>query len=338
MAESAAILDTVNYQRDCCERMRGGLPVSRTPIASDGVALVRRFNRFYTRQIGALNSGFLESPFSLTEVRVMYELAHRPKVTAAELCRDLGLDAGYVSRILQRFQKRGFVDREAPRSDGRQWILRLTRKGRDTFAGVEARQHEAVRGMLKGLSVPDRRRMVDAMQQIQALLSGAQPESAPFTLRTHRPGDMGWVVQRHGELYAREYNWDERFEALVARICADFVDHFDAERERCWIAERGGQNVGSVFCVKKSKTVAKLRLLLVEPEARGFGIGKRLVSECIAFARAKGYKRMTLWTNNNLHAARHIYEEEGFKLVAEERHNSFGHDLVGQNWDLQLEV
>jgi len=310
--------------------------MSRSRTASESVALVRRFNRFYTRQIGALNSGFLDSPFSLTEVRVMYELAHRPKVTATQLCRDLGLDAGYVSRILQRFEKRGFIDREAARSDGRQRMLRLTRKGRDTFAGVETRQHDAVRGMLSGLSVPDRLQMVEAMQQIEGLLSAAPREVAPYVLRPHRPGDMGWVVQRHGELYAREYNWDERFEALVAHIVADFVDHFDAERERCWIAERAGVNLGSVFCVKKSKSVAKLRLLLVEPEARGLGIGKHLVAECIRFAREKGYKRMTLWTNSLLHTARHIYEEEGFKLVAEEKHHSFGHDLVGQNWEVEL--
>jgi DNA-binding MarR family transcriptional regulator/N-acetylglutamate synthase-like GNAT family acetyltransferase len=300
------------------------------------VALVRHFNRFYTRQIGVLSRGFLESPFSLTEVRVLYELAHRERPRPTELARELGLDAGYLSRILRGFHRRGLIAKEPSQADGRQTLLRLTRKGRETCRAVEARQHEAVVAMLRHLTADERRHLVGAMQRIERLLAARSEPKVPYMLRPHHPGDMGWVVHRHGVLYAQEYGWDERFEALVARIVADFIDHFDPKRERCWIAEREGEVVGSVFCVKKSKTVAKLRLLLVEPKARGLGIGTRLVAECVRFARQAGYKKLMLWTNSVLHAARHIYEEAGFRLVAEEPHHSFGHDLIGQTWELEL--
>ena len=303
---------------------------------------VRRFNRFYTQQIGILNEGLLESPFSLTEVRILYELAHRDRPAAAEISKALGVDAGYLSRILKSFEKRGLVVRSPSHSDGRLSHLQLTKKGRITFAELDVRSNEEVSAVLRRLTRDEQRSLTDAMRTIQSSISGKSRSSSPepaYVLRQHQPGDMGWVVHRHGVLYAEEYGWDERFEALVATIVADFIQKYDPLRERCWIAERGGENVGSVFLVKhpkKPKTVAKLRLLLVEPSARGLGIGARLVDECIRFAGQAGYRKMMLWTNSVLHAARHIYEQNGFKLAEEERHNSFGRDLVGQTWELTL--
>ena len=302
------------------------------------VAAVRGFNRFYTSQIGILDRGYLHTPFSLAEARVLYELGSRAKrPTATELARELRLDAGYLSRILRGFGKRGLVKQETSRDDARRSHLSLTPKGRKSFAQLDRRSNSEVRALVEQLPQPRRRQLVDSMRSIQTAL-GREPalDQAPFTIRTHRPGDIGWVTYRHGLLYAQEYGWDERFEALVARICADFIDHFDPKRERCWMAERDGEILGSIFCVKKSKTVAKLRLLLVEPSARGLGVGSRLVDECIRFAHAKGYRRLTLWTQNNLHAARHIYQRAGFTLTSEEKHFSFGKHLVAQNWDLSL--
>lgn len=300
------------------------------------VAAVRRFNRFYTQKIGVLEEGLLKSPFSLTQARVLYELAHRDRPTATELCRDLGLDAGYLSRVLRDFEKRGLVAREPSEADGRQSLLHLSPRGLEAFAPLDARSRDEIGTMLRGLPPGDQRRLVEAMETVEALL-GAGPEArAPYLLRPHRPGDMGWVVQRHGVLYSREYGWDERFEALVASIVARFIERYDPKRERCWIAEKDGENVGSVFVVKQTKTVAKLRLLLVDPKARGLGIGARLVDECVRFARDAGYRKLTLWTNSVLVAARRIYEKAGFRLVHAEPHRSFGHDLVGETWDLDL--
>lgn len=308
-----------------------------TEIGFDArVAAVRRFNRFYTKQIGVLREGYLESPFSLTAVRVLYEIAHLEKTTASELCRELGLDAGYLSRILRGFRKRGLIDRTPSRTDGRQTLLSLTERGQNAFAALNARSRNEIAAMLGALSTPDQDRLVKAMDAIETLL-GARPEhKTPYLLRPHQPGDMGWVVQRHGVLYSQEYGWDERFEALVASIVAKFIQEFDPKRERCWIAEMDGGNVGSVFLVKESDTVARLRLMLVEPKARGYGIGTRLVSECERFARRVGYQKITLWTNSVLVAARHIYEKAGYRLVHEEPHHSFGHDLIGETWDLKL--
>ncbi len=300
------------------------------------VAAVRRFNRSYTRRIGVLHQGLLRSNFSLTEVRVLYELTHRENPTAAELGRDLELDAGYLSRILAGFAKRRLISRTASAADGRQSLLRLTHKGRATFATLDVRSDEEVSAMLGSLSGEKRGRLVEAMGTIERLLDGRPELPVPYVLRPPRPGDLGWVVHRHGVLYAEEYGWDERFEALVASVVAEFIGHFDPKREYCWIAERDGQNIGSVFLVKQSKQVAKLRLLLVEPEARGLGLGSRLVEECVSFARRVGYRKLTLWTNDVLHAARHIYERAGFRMVREERHHSFGRDLVGQTWELKL--
>lgn len=297
---------------------------------------VRRFNRFYTRQIGVLQEKLLHSAFSLTEVRVLYELAYRDGPAASELAGYLGLDAGYLSRILRGFETRGLVRRTPSESDARQSLLALTPKGRRTFAPLDAASTDEVRGMLGGLSDEEQNRLTGSMSAIEELLGGKRREKAPYILRTHQAGDMGWVVQAHGLLYAREYGWDQQFEALVAEIAAKFIRHFDPRRERCWIAERDGVDVGCVFLVRESDEEARLRLLLVSPEARGLGMGKRLVDECVRFARQAGYRKITLWTNDVLHAARHIYEQAGFRLVEEKRHHSFGHDLVGQTWLLKL--
>lgn len=300
------------------------------------VETVRRFNRFYTRQIGALDEGLSRTPFSLTEARVLYELAQREETTATSLGEDLGVDAGYLSRILRGFQARALVARRPSERDGRRSLVRLTEAGEQAFAALNAGSRDDVTAMLGRLSPAEQGRLVGAMTTIEELLGAAPERRAPFLLRPHQPGDMGWVVQAHGALYAREYGWDEEFEALVAEIVAKFLRHFDPKRERCWIAERDGENVGSIFLVRESDEVAKLRLLLVDPRARGLGIGGRLVEECIRFARRAGYARITLWTNDVLVSARRIYEAAGFLLVHEEAHHSFGKDLVGQTWELAL--
>ena len=300
------------------------------------VAAVRRFNRFYTRQIGLLQESYLKSQFSLSQVRVLYELAHRERPTATELGRELGLDPGYLSRILRLFERRGLLKRTPSKADGRQSHLFLTARGQAAFAPLNARSREEIGSMLRALRARDQIRLVDSMHAIEGVL-GAQPEKkVPYLLRPHRPGDMGWVVSRHGALYAQEYGWDETFEALVAGIVKKFIEHYDPRKERCWIAEKDGEPVGSVFVVKQSATVAKLRLMLVEPKARGLGIGARLVDECVRFAGQTGYGKITLWTNSALRAARRIYKEAGFRLIRQERHRSFGHDLVGETWDLKL--
>lgn len=301
------------------------------------VAAVRRFSRFYTRQIGLLQEGLLKSPFSLTEVRVLFELAHRDRPSAAELAKDLGLDAGYLSRILQGFEKRGLVRKTPSESDGRQSHLSLTSKGQNVFAPLEARSDDEVLTMLSRLSETEQRRLVDAMATVEQLLGDQRMDKrAPYLIRTHEPGDLGWIVHRHGALYAREYGLNDQFEALVAEIAAKFLRNFDPKCERCWIAERDGVNAGSVCLVRESEEVGKLRLLLVEPDARGLGIGQRLVAECIRFAKQAGYRKVTLWTDSVLIAARRIYEHAGFILVKEEPHNMFGPDWIGQTWDLTL--
>jgi DNA-binding MarR family transcriptional regulator len=301
---------------------------------------VRRFNRFYTRQIGVLHEGWLSSPFSLTEARVLYELAHREKPTATEVAIELGLDAGYLSRILSGFEKRGLVEKTPSEADGRQTLLALTKEGSKAFAPLEAGTIEQVGAMIESLAESDRGRLIGAMQTIQKLL-GVDGESGhaaktPYLLRPNQPGDMGWVVHRQGVLYAQECGYDETFEALAAEIVAKFIQHYDAKRERCWIAERDCEIVGSVFLVARSKTVARLRLLYVEPAARGLGIGARLVSECVRFARQAGYKKVKLWTQSELDAARHIYKKAGFHVVEKTRHHSFSKDLVAETWELVL--
>jgi DNA-binding MarR family transcriptional regulator/GNAT superfamily N-acetyltransferase len=297
---------------------------------------VRRFNRFFTRRIGVLREGLLHGPYSLTEARVLFELARGDEVSASELSHELGLDPGYLSRILVRFEQGGLLDRVMSDSDGRRRLLHLTAAGGGAFAELDRRSREEVSGMLEGIPERDQRRLLEATRTIEEILGDDDSTPEPYLLRRHEPGDMGWVVQRHGALYAREYGWDERFEGLVARIVADFIEAYDPSWERCWIAETGGRNVGCVFVVRESDEVAKLRLLLVEPEARGAGLGSRLVAECVTFAREHGYLKLVLWTNSVLHAARSIYEEHGFELTNQEEHHSFGADLVGQNWALDL--
>ncbi|HEU0076023.1 MAG TPA: bifunctional helix-turn-helix transcriptional regulator/GNAT family N-acetyltransferase [Longimicrobiaceae bacterium] len=300
------------------------------------VEAVRRFNRFYTRRIGVLGEGLSRSPFTLAEARVLYELAHRDPATAAPLADELGLDPGYLSRILRRFRERGLLDRAPSGTDGRRSLLRLTAAGREAFAALDAGTRGEVGELLGGLPGDAQLRLVEAMGAVEELLGGAPGRGRTYVLRPPRAGELGWVVWLHGVLYAREYGWDERFEALVAEIVAGFGRGHDPARERCWIAEVEGRAVGSVFLVRQSDEVAKLRLLLVDPAARGLGIGRRLVDACVGFAREAGYRVVTLWTNDVLRAARRIYEDAGFRLVHEEPHHSFGHDLVGQTWELEL--
>jgi DNA-binding MarR family transcriptional regulator/N-acetylglutamate synthase-like GNAT family acetyltransferase len=311
--------------------------ISMSDSDFDGrVGAVRRFNRFWTRQIGVLREGYLESPFSLSEVRVLYELAYRGETTASELGEELGLDPGYLSRILRGFEKDGLIHRRPSEADGRRRLLRLTERGGEAFAPLDARSSNDIGAMVGGMSIEGQERLVGAMRTIEGLLGARSEPVVSYLLRPPWPGDMGWVVHRHGVLYAREYGWDERFEALVAEIVAKFIRQYDPKLERCWIVERDGEIVGCVFLVRDSEEIAKLRLLLVEPSARGLGIGSRLVEECIRFARQAGYRKITLWTNDVLYAARRIYEGMDFRLVYEEPHHSFGHDLVGQTWELML--
>lgn len=306
------------------------------PALEKHVRSVRSFNRFYTRKIGLLTEGHLDSPFSLTEVRVLYELAHRDRPVATEIAKDLGLDAGYLSRILLRFQKRDLIERTRSASDGRQSHLVLTQKGAGVLQPLDRAASREVSALLKPLSPVDQTRVVRAMGTVANILGGKLGANAPVVLRAHKPGDMGWVVHRHGVLYAQEHGWDERFEALVADIAAQFIHHYRPECERCWIAECAGEIVGSVFLVRESAKVARLRLLLVEPAARGMGIGARLVDECVRFARRVGYRKITLWTQQILHAAQHVYQKAGFQLVREEQHAEFGVPMTGQTWELDL--
>ncbi len=303
---------------------------------SQRIETIRRFNRFYTKQIGVLHEGLLKSQFSLTEARVLYELAQQEQTTATALGNELGLDAGYLSRIVSNFEKQGLLQKAPSPTDGRQNLLYLTETGQAEFAKINVRSQEEIGAMLTALPEVDQQRLVDAMQTIATILAPKAEVRSPYLMRPHQPGDMGWVVHRHAVLYAQEYGWDEQFEALVAEIVAKFIQHFDPKWERCWLAEMDGEIVGSVFLVKQSEEVAKLRLLYVEPAARGVGIGKRLVEECIRFAKRTGYRKITLWTNSILTAARAIYIKAGFQLVHTESYHSFGHDLVGETWELTL--
>jgi len=294
---------------------------------------VRRFNRFYTRRIGVLETRYLGSPFPLPQARVLYELGQRGVATASELGAELDLDLGYLSRLVQSLRRQGLLQGEPSKEDARRVRLSLSAKGRKVYLQLDARSRQEVAGMLDQLPAPQQQRLVGALQAVEAVL---ERKDKPVSLREHRPGDIGWVVHAHGRFYAEEYGWDERFEALVAEIAAAFVQNFDRKRERCWIAEMDGEPVGSVFVVKDTKTTAKLRLLIVDPKARGSGLGKRLVEECIRFAREKGYRRLALWTQSNLSAARGIYRAAGFRKVKEEKHASFGVKLTGEYWELEL--
>jgi DNA-binding MarR family transcriptional regulator/GNAT superfamily N-acetyltransferase len=297
---------------------------------------VRRFNRFYTRRMGILQERFLHTQFNLTEGRVLYELAHREAPTAKALAADLELDPGYLSRILQRFKRLRLVTHYPSEDDARQRLLALTSRGRRTFGDLDANADDEARTILSRLSADDQVKVVNAVHAIESVLGAGRDDAVPFLLRQHQPGDLGWIVHRQALLYAQEYGWDEQFEALAAKIAAGFLEHYDARRERCWIAERAGERVGSVLLVQKSATVAQLRLLFVDASARGLGLGSRLVQECTRFARQAGYERITLWTQSVLVAARRAYEREGYRLVSEEPHHSFGKDLVAQTWEKEL--
>jgi DNA-binding MarR family transcriptional regulator/GNAT superfamily N-acetyltransferase len=313
--------------------------MSASPDLERRVAAVRRFSRFYTRQLGLLQEGLNETRFSLAEGRVLYELAHRAPTTATALAADLDLDPGYLSRILRRFGEDGLVARKRAPTDARQSLIAITAKGRKAFAPLNKGSRDQVAAMLERLGPAEQERVVAAMATVENLLApSSTPPSRPpvLLLRPHRPGDMGWVTSANGALYAREYGWDLTYEALVAKIVAEFIENFDAERERCWIAEMDGERVGSVFVVAKTDAIAKLRLLIVDPRARGLGLGKRLVEECLRFAKDAGYSSMTLWTQSILTAARAIYDRAGFKLVAAEPHHSFGVDLIGETWERDL--
>jgi len=303
----------------------------------ESIAAVRHFNRFYTKQLGVLNEGLLESPFTLTEARIIYELANREKTTATELGNELGIDAGFLSRTLRSLETKKVFTRKTSSADARQSFLTLTTKGRKEIESLERMSRNQIEEILNDLTSAEQKRLLSAMSTIENMLAKEKEEKAySYVLRQPEPGDLGWVVQSNGTLYAHEYGWDENYEALVAQIVADFVKNFDPKKERCWMAEKDGENVGSVFLVKESDDVARLRLLIVDPKARGLGIGKRLVDECTRFARRVGYKQITLWTNNVLLAARSIYQKAGYELEKSESHHSFGHDLVGETWTLAL--
>jgi DNA-binding MarR family transcriptional regulator/GNAT superfamily N-acetyltransferase len=307
------------------------------------VAAVRRFNRFYTRQIGVLRRTYLDSPYSLGESRLLYEIAQHGAVTASEIGRALDLDAGYLSRALRDFEKRGLIVRKASSADARQSLITLSSQGRKAYAPLERRSQHGTAAMLGALDAGEQARLIEAMATIENLLGEAtqKAEERPTAARTYRlrapkPGDFGWIVKRHAELYAKEYGWTEPFEGVCAQIVADFVNKFDRKRERCWVAEMDGGNVGSIILAKEADDTARIRLLLVDPKARGLGLGNRLTDECIRFARRAGYKKMTLWTHSVLEAARHIYAKAGFTITRSERHHSWGRPVVSEHWDLEL--
>jgi DNA-binding MarR family transcriptional regulator/GNAT superfamily N-acetyltransferase len=316
------------------------MTIATAKNAEQQIAAVRRFNRYYTRQIGVLRKTFLDSPYSLGEARVLYEVASRRAPTASDIARSLDLDAGYLSRVLRNFERRGLIRRQPSSKDARQSHLTLTARGQKSFTPLDARSQRDTAAMLAKLEPADRARLIAAMTAIEGLLGGAPAaEAAPqrnYILRPPRPGDFGWIVKRHAELYAQEYLWREPFEGVCAQIVADFVNKYDASRERCWIAESNGENVGTVMLVNDGDGVARLRLLLVEPRARGLGIGARLTDEAVRFARGAGYRKITLWTHSVLTAARHIYQGAGFKLMRSEEHQSWGQPVVSEHWDLEL--
>ena len=305
------------------------------PGIDQQVSAIRAFNRFYTRKIGVLD-GMASQPFSLAEARVLYELANRQRPTATDIRKELGLDAGYLSRILRDFERRKLVRREPSKTDERQRFLLLTSQGQKAFAPLDQRSSRDIAAMLDELSLPERNQLVEAVQLIRRLLGDETEPKTPFLLRPHQPGDLGWIVHRQAILYAEEYGWDWTYEALAAEIVAQFIKGYDPKRERVWVAEKDGERVGAVLVAKESDKIAKLRLLHVEREARGLGIGKRLVEECVRFARQAGYQKMTLWTQSILHAARGIYKKAGFQIAQEKKHHSFGKDLTAEIWELNL--
>jgi DNA-binding MarR family transcriptional regulator/GNAT superfamily N-acetyltransferase len=335
-AARANILDSVKYKQDIFPVQSGPTPKPPNRPDTKQITAVREFNRFYTRQLGLLSKSFLGSEWSLTEVRVLYELAARQGVSAREVANDLQLDEAYLSRILAKFERRRLIQRTASPSDARQQSIALTRAGREAFRPLDQSATRQIAGMLGPLAPLDREALVASMERVRTLLTSNSESASPLRIRPLRTGDIGWIIHRQALLYAEEYGWDVTYEALVAEILGAFVKNFDGKSDAAWIVEWRGSMVGSVFLVRASERVAKLRLLYVEPAARGLGIGRKLVSLCIAAARELGYRKLTLWTNDVLVSARRIYEASGFRLIAEERHRSFGKDLVGQTWELTL--
>jgi len=302
----------------------------------ESIDAMRRFNRFYTKRIGLLNQGLLKTRFPLTQARIIFELAQHEQSKASDLTSELGIDPGYLSRILSRFEQDGLIQKMRSKSDSRQSLLKLTAKGRKSFSILDDRSRQEVKDLLQSLSSEDQHRLLSAMHMIEDVLGSESDLTVPYLLRPHGPGDIGWMTHRHGLLYAQEYCFDETFEALVAEILARFIQSHDPKREHIWIAERDGEQIGSVMIVDAGNQVAQLRLLLVEPKARGKGIGKRLIDECIDFSKRNGYQKIKLWTQNILMEARHLYSKAGFELVEEKPHTSFGHDLIAEIWELPL--
>ena len=306
--------------------------------AAPHIDAVREFNRFYTQKIGVLRAGLLDTDYTLTEVRVLYEVAHRERPLASDLVRDLALDAGYLSRILAKFARRGWLKRERSGDDARKAYLHLTAKGKAVFRSLDTRARDEIGALLEPLPQDKQAQLHGHLQNVQSLLGAQSPRTGELTLREHRAGDMGWIVQKHGALYTQEYGWNGEFEALVAEICAKFLRELDPAAERCWIAERDGVAVGCIMLVRHSRMVAKLRLLLVDPSQRGLGVGNKLVEECLAFARAAGYRKVTLWTQSILSAARKLYEGHGFRKIESHAHESFGAKLIAETWELDLQA
>jgi DNA-binding MarR family transcriptional regulator/GNAT superfamily N-acetyltransferase len=311
------------------------MSASPLPDAEAVIAEIRAFNRFYTRLVGALDEGLLRSPWSLLECRILYELGSGGWTTAAALGAELDMDAGYLSRLLKKLREAGLVEAAASAADARAQDLSLTPEGTAAYGRLDAASRADVAALLAPLPGPDAQALVAAMRRIRALLDPAAPK-APVVVRPHRVGEIGHVVGRQGALYHEEHGWDATFEGFVAEIAGSFARAHDPRREGCFVADRDGAVLGAAFVVDAGDGIARLRMLYVEPAARGEGVGRRLVETCIGFARQAGYRRMTLWTNDILHAARRLYEAAGFRLVSEERHRSFGRDLVGQTWDLDL--
>jgi DNA-binding MarR family transcriptional regulator/predicted N-acetyltransferase YhbS len=311
--------------------------MTSSAVANAHIDAVRRFNRFYTLQIGALRKGFLDSPFSLPEARVLYEIAQRDNATASEIATALHLDQGYLSRLLRQFEKRGLVTRKTSAADARRSHLALTTRGKNAFSPLDTRSQRDAAALLKTLPDADQKQLVRAMATIETLSGEPSDRANNYILREPHAGDFGWIVSRHAELYWQEYQWGPPFEGVCAQIVADFVNKFDPKKEHCWIAEVNGENIGTVMLVKDEQPgVARLRLLLVDPKARGLKLGTRLVDECIKFARKAGYRSMTLWTHENLTAARAVYAKAGFTLTSSEKKKSFGKDVVAEYWDLEL--
>ncbi|MBX9604464.1 MAG: bifunctional helix-turn-helix transcriptional regulator/GNAT family N-acetyltransferase [Bryobacteraceae bacterium] len=300
------------------------------------VARIREFNRFYTRLIGVLDEHHLDGPLGIAEARILYEISGQPGMTAADLCRTLEMDAGYVSRILRALKKRGLLARKRSESDARRTHLNLTRSGREAFAEIDARTRLRMEELLQPLAPPQRDRLLRSLREVQTLLGGGNAEEAAVRIRTHQPGDLGWIVHRHAVLYEQEYGWGIDFERVVAEIAAQFLGRFDPQSDGCWIAERGGERLGSIALAREEGDAARLRLFLVEPDARGLGIGWRLIDACHAFARQAGYRRIILWTQSNLLAARHMYRKAGYHIISELPHNSFGQNLIAETWALEL--